>query len=328
MSQPAFLPMPGEPESPNDRLRRDVFHGLSMRQKTLPCKYLYDEKGSGLFEQICRLDEYYLTGIELSIMKRHVAEISEVLGPKCLLIEPGVGNGEKTRILLQHLHEPAGYIPIDISGKQLLRTVHRLCAQFPALEILPIHADFMAPIVLPGVSKREARGVAYLPGSTIGNLSPDEIIGFLSWLAALCGEEGALLIGVDLKKDTAVLLRAYDDAAGVTARFNLNLLARLNRELGANFQIDRFRHHALYHAALGRIEMHLVSLTRQTVRIGNVEFLFERGETIHTENCYKFGLRDFRNLSACAGLEVRQVWMDDRQFFSVQYLVRSRRHSG
>jgi dimethylhistidine N-methyltransferase len=323
MSQPAFPSIVESLARPNDRLRRDVLHGLSLRHKTLPCKYFYDERGSSLFEQICRLDEYYPTRTEFSIMKRHASEISEVLGPNCLLIEPGAGNGEKTRILLQHLHEPAGYVPIDISGKQLLRTVHRLRAQFPALEILPVHADFMAPIVLPRVSNREARGVVYFPGSTIGNFSSDEAIGFLIWLAALCGKEGALLIGVDLKKDPAVLLRAYDDAAGVTARFNLNLLVRLNRELGANFQIDRFRHCAFYHASLGRIEMYLVSLTRQTVRIGNIEFLFERGETIHTENCYKFDLTDFRDLAACAGFEVRQVWMDDRRFFSVQYLVRN-----
>ena len=200
--------------------------------------------------------------------------------------------------------------------------------QFRTLEIRPVHADFMDPIALPGVSNHEARRAAYFPGSTIGNLSPGEAKEFLRWLAALCGRGGALLIGVDLKKDPAVLERAYDDAAGVTAAFNLNLLVRLNRELHANFQVDRFRHLACYNATLGRVEMHLVSLARQTASIEDVAILFERDETIHTENCYKFDLEDFRDLAGCAGLEVRQVWMDDRHFFSVQYLAVTGKNGG
>ncbi len=322
MTQPAFPLMRQKQVRSHNALLRDVLHGLSMRQKTIPCKYFYDRQGSSLFEQICRLEEYYPTRTELSIMKRHVSEMAEAIGPRCLLIEPGAGNGEKTTLLLRHLEEPAGYVPIDISGEQLMRAVSRLCAQFPALEILPVHADFMSPIVLPEVSTRESCRTAYFPGSTIGNFSPDEAKRFLSWLAALCGQDGGLLIGVDLKKDPAVLQRAYADAAGVTAAFNLNLLVRLNRELHADFQIDRFRHLACYNEALGRVEMHLVSLARQTVSIGNVEFLFERDETIHTENCYKFDLEDFRDLAGSAGLEVKHVWTDDRRYFSVQYLVR------
>jgi dimethylhistidine N-methyltransferase len=304
-----------------DQFYQDVLFGLSMDQKWLPCKYFYDDQGSRLFEQICELEEYYPTRVELSIMCDHIVEMAESLGPRCLLIEPGAGNGRKTRMLLEHMREPAGYIPIDISNMQLIAAAGRLAKSFPQLEILPVCADFMGDFDMPHPRKAEFRRAAYFPGSTIGNLMPAQAKGFLRWLAELCGMQGALLIGVDLKKDPAVLERAYADAEGVTAAFNLNLLVRMNRELHANFRIDRFRHHAFYNAALGRVEMHLISLARQEVNIGNAGFHFERDETIRTECCYKFDLDEFRALALDGGFKVRQVWQDERSYFSVQHLV-------
>jgi dimethylhistidine N-methyltransferase len=304
-----------------DRLYHDVLTGLSRRQKELPCKYFYDERGSRLFEQICAVEEYYPTRVEIAILAEHAQEMAATLGTGALLIEPGAGNGIKTRILLEHMRDPAGYIPIDISGEHLAASARRMALSFPHLEILPVNADFMGEIELPACSNSVARRVAFFPGSTIGNLTPQQAVGFLEWIRSLCGKDGALLIGVDLEKEPAILERAYNDRAGVTAEFNLNLLRRLNRELGANFRIDNFRHHAFYSPQHRRVEMHLVSLVRQSVRIANLEILFEKNETIHTECCYKFSPEGFRALAASAGLEVRKVWTDPRRFFSVQYLT-------
>jgi dimethylhistidine N-methyltransferase len=308
-----------DPVSRLDVLYRDVLLGLSRRQKELPCKYFYDERGAQLFEQICGLEEYYLTRVEAAIMKDHAPEMAAALGRNCLLIEPGAGNGSKTRILLEQLKAPAAYIPIDISGEQLSNTSERLAEHFPGLEILPVNADFMSEVELPRCRKPEGRRAAYFPGSTIGNFMPEQARDFLKWIASLCRKGGALLIGVDLKKSPAILERAYNDNAGLTAAFNMNLLARLNRELKANFRLDKFRHRAFYNRRHGRVEMHLVSLAKQSVRIGNVEILFEKDETIHTENCYKFSLDDIRALAGAAGLEVEKIWMDKMQLFSVQY---------
>lgn len=304
-----------------DRLYRDVLTGLSRRQKELPCKYFYDERGSRLFERICEVEEYYPTRVEIAILAGHAQEMAATLGTGVLLIEPGAGNGIKTRILLEHMRDPAGYIPIDISAEHLAATAKSMALSFPHLEILPVYADFMGEIELPACGNSVARRVVFFPGSTIGNLTPEQAIGFLQWIRSLCGKDGALLIGVDLEKEPVILERAYNDRAGITAEFNLNLLHRLNRELGANFRIDNFRHHAFYNPQHRRVEMHLVSLVRQSVRIANVEILFEKNETIHTECCYKYSLEGFRALAASACLGVRKVWTDPRRFFSVQYLT-------
>lgn len=304
-----------------DRLYHDVLTGLSRRQKELPCKYFYDERGSRLFERICEVEEYYPTRVEIAILAEHAQEMAAALGTGALLIEPGAGNGIKTRILLEHMREPAGYIPIDISAEHLAATARSMALSFPHLEILPVYADFLGEIELPVCGNSVSRRVVFFPGSTIGNLIPQQAVGFLEWIRSLCGKGGALLIGVDLEKDPAILERAYNDRAGVTAEFNLNLLHRLNRELGANFHRDNFRHHAFYNPQHGRVEMHLVSLVRQSVRIANVEILFEKNETIHTECCYKYSLEGFRTLAASAGLEAQRVWTDSRRFFSVQYLT-------
>jgi L-histidine Nalpha-methyltransferase len=295
-------------------LREDVIAGLSLPQKSLPPKYFYDDAGSRLFERICRLPEYYPTRAELSLTRRHLAAIARFAGKGCELVEFGSGESLKTRLLLRAL-EPAAYLPIDISGAALRSAQKRLARSFPALKIIPILGDFSRPLELPSP---RARRVVYFPGSTIGNLDPEEAHAFL---AMARGHAPRMLVGVDLKKDANVLHRAYNDARGVTAAFNLNLLARINRELGADFDLRRFSHYAFYNAALGRIEMHLVSLERQKVRFGRHRFAFERGESIHTENSYKYSVGDFRALAARAGFEGKRVWLDAKGLFALHGLT-------
>ena len=295
-------------------LREDVIAGLSLPQKALPPKYFYDDAGSRLFERICRLPEYYPTRAELSLTRRHLAAIARFAGRGCELVEFGSGESLKTRLLLRAL-EPAAYLPIDISAAALTSAQKRLARSFPALKIVPILGDFSRPLELPAP---RARRVVYFPGSTIGNLDPEEAHAFL---AMARGHGPRMLVGVDLKKDANVLHRAYNDARGVTAAFNLNLLARINRELGADFDLRRFSHYAFYNAALGRIEMHLVSLERQKVRFGRHRFAFERGESIHTENSYKYSVGDFRALAARAGFEGKRVWLDAKGLFALHGLT-------
>jgi len=298
----------------------DVIHGLQRIPKRIPCKYLYDERGARLFEEICELEEYYPTRTELSIMNRNVAEMASQLGSRCLLIEYGSGSGIKTRILLKALIEPVGYVPIDISRDQLTEAAANLGQQFPALEVLPVCADYTDHYELPPTRRPANRRIVYFPGSTIGNFKPDAAKEFLSHIREVCGEGGGLLIGVDLKKDKAVLEQAYNDAEGVTAAFNLNLLRRINRELNADCRVDRFIHQAHFNEEHNRIEMHLVSKCKQTVHIGEEEFVIGKEETIHTENSYKYSLDGFAELADTSGLRVEQVWTDEKRFFSVQYL--------
>jgi dimethylhistidine N-methyltransferase len=298
----------------------DVLAGLSRARKTLPCKYLYDERGSALFERICELDEYYPTRTELAILAAYADEMAERLGARCLLVEYGSGSGRKTRLLLDHLCEPAGYVPIDISSEALAASARALAADYPGLEVLPVCADYTEPLELPRPARPAARRGVFFPGSTIGNFTPLEAQRFLGRMARVAGVGGGMLIGVDLRKDRSVLEPAYDDALGVTAAFNKNLLARINRELGADFELDRFRHLARWNAAAGRVEMHLVSEVEQRVRVADAEFRFAAGETIHTENSYKYALDEFAALAAQAGLAVRRVWTDRDAMFSVQYL--------
>ena len=302
------------------RFRADVLRGLGRPAKELPCKYFYDERGSRLFEQICALDEYYPTRTELAIMRRFAAAMAAWLGPRCLLIEFGSGSSTKTRLLLDHLETAAAYVPVDISGAHLERSARILAADHPGLPVLPVHADFTAPLTLPR-NLEEARRAVYFPGSTIGNFTPPEARALLRRVHALCGPGGGLLIGIDFKKDRATLEAAYNDARGVTRAFNLNLLRRINRELGGDFRLDRFRHHAFYNADEGRIEMHLISTGRQTVRIGPAQIGFTAEEGIRTEYSYKYDVEGFGTLAASAGWTVEQVWTDERRLFGVLYLA-------
>lgn len=300
-------------------LRADVLAGLGQNPKTLPSKYLYDETGSFLFEAICTLEDYYPTLTELSIMDQSVHDMAAALGPRCLLIEYGSGSGMKTEILLSALDRPAGYVPIEISQAHLENSSRRLARHFPTIPILPVCADYTSDYTIPEPPVTPARRAVFFPGSTIGNFDPPDAEVFLRRVARACGPGGGLLIGVDLRKAPDVLERAYDDPQGVTAAFNRNLLARLNRELGATFDLDQFQHRAVYNEDAGRIEMHLVSLKRQDVRIGDAVFAFARDETICTEHSNKYTLEGFRGLARAAGFAVEQVWTDPHAWFSVQY---------
>lgn len=306
---------------PPSSFLEDVVAGLSLPQKALAPKYFYDAAGSRLFEAICRLREYYPTRTELALTRRHLAAIARFVGAGCELIEYGSGESVKTHLLLARLH-PARYVPIDISESALEAAARRLRRAFPRLEIAPVVGDFTRPLKLPVVGAKHARRrrVAYFPGSTIGNLTPREAGAFLRMARRQVGGGGAMLVGVDLKKDANLLHAAYNDAKGVTAAFNLNLLRRMNTELGANFDLRRFRHYAFYNASLGRIEMHLVSLTSQRVRIGRHRFAFDTGETIHTENSYKYSIDEFRALARAAGFTARRVWRDARNRFALHGL--------
>jgi dimethylhistidine N-methyltransferase len=297
-----------------------VHEGLALPQKQLSCKYLYDKRGSELFDQICELEEYYPTRTEMAIMEERVDEMADRIGPRCMLIELGSGSSLKTRILLDHLDDLAGYVPIDISGEYLQGVAERLQKEFPQLPVYPVAADYTRDIELPEEVRAASNRVAYFPGSTIGNFVRAEARAFLERLRPLMGSGGGLLIGVDLKKDPAVLERAYDDAAGVTAAFNLNILDRINRELDGAFDLNAFRHRAIYNPEAGRVEMHIESLGDQEVDVGGETFAFEAGETIWTECSHKYTLEEFADLASEAGLEVRQVWTDADNLFSVQFL--------
>jgi dimethylhistidine N-methyltransferase len=294
-------------------LKQDVIAGLSLPQKTLPPKYFYDDAGSRLFERICRLPEYYLTRAELSLTRRHLRSIARFAGRGCELIEYGSGESLKTRLLIRALR-PAAYLPVDISPAALRGAAERLSREFPWLDIVPVNGDFSRPIDLP---RARASRLVYFPGSTIGNLTPEEAHAFLVMTR---GQASRMLVGVDLRKDANVLHAAYNDSRRVTAAFNLNLLARINRELGADFDPKRFAHYAFYNAAAGRIEMHLVSLARQSVRIGRHRFSFDAGESIHTENSYKYSIEGFRALAARAGYAGAKVWTDAKGLFALHGL--------
>jgi dimethylhistidine N-methyltransferase len=304
-----------------DRMRAEVLAGLRRRRKRLPCKYFYDARGSLLFDQICELDEYYLTRTELAIMHAHAGEMAAAIGGSALLIEYGSGSSTKTRVLLDHLREPAAYVPIDISGEHLRLSAGSLAAAYPGLDVLPVCADYTTRFHLPEPDEQPARRIVYFPGSTIGNFEPADALAFLRGIARVCGPGGGLLIGVDLKKDPAVLHAAYNDARRVTAAFNLNLLARLNRELGADFDLSAFAHYAFYNPRRGRIEMHLLSQRRQEVNLGGETIEFAEGESVFTESSYKYTPADFAALAREAGFTAQQVWTDRDHRFSVQYLV-------
>lgn len=299
----------------------DVLRGLAAPQKTLPPKYFYDGEGSRLFEEICELPEYYPTRTEMAIMRQHVPEIVKLLGPDMELIELGSGASVKTSLLIEQ-GLPALYVPIEISDDALRSASARLAAQFPWLHICAVRADFSRALRMPSFTGVPVRlKVVYFPGSTIGNFTPEEAVALLRNVRELAGTGGRLLIGVDLKKDRRTLEAAYDDAAGVTARFNLNLLARINRELGGDFQLQRFRHKAFYDEHRGRVEMHLESVYSQFVHVNGRRFDFKPGETIHTENSYKYMVSEFQALARRARFEPQHVWLDAAGRFSVHLMI-------
>jgi len=304
-------------------LRDDVMDGLARNPKTLPAKLLYDQQGSVLFEKICGLKEYYQTRAELQILHDHAKEISEELGEHCCLVEFGSGSSTKTQVILDVLKKPVGYVPIDISKSMLSQAAALLAHQRPQLKIYPVYADFMDQTSFAHnvhdifKSTHAEHCAAFFPGSTIGNLEPGEVEVFLSETAQLLGPHGKFILGVDLVKERSVLEAAYNDSQGVTAEFNLNVLKRINRELGADFNLDEFLHLSFYNPTYSRIEMHLVSRTAQVVHIDNQEFYFEPLETIHTENSYKYTIEMIKHIAHYAGFHVSQLFTDDRQYFGV-----------
>src|SRR5436190_2823580 len=313
-------PPPAVPPATPDLLS-DVITGLSSDPRALPCKYFYDERGAALFQKICELPEYYVTRTEIDILSRHHSEIAAQIGPNVELIGLGTGAGTKTRIVIEALEKPAVYVPVDISEKQLRKSSAFFGKIFPNLEILPVCADYLQPVVLPSPRHEPARNVVYFPGSTIGNFEPNEALEFLRRIANVAGQGGGLLIGVDLQKDQNVIEAAYNDQAGVTAEFNLNLLAHINRETGANFDLTRWQHRATYNSEAGRIEMYLISATDQTVRIQDRQFHFRTGEKILTEHSYKHTPEGFIALARQAGFDFLKLWTDDARLFGVFYFV-------
>jgi dimethylhistidine N-methyltransferase len=299
----------------------EVLLGLKNTPKQLPTKYLYDERGSALYVRICSLEEYYLPRIEVEIMECNIDEIVHLLGKKISLIEYGCGSCTKTRLLLDNMPDLTAYIPIDISREQLLSVSQELNMDYPELEILPVCADYTSDFQLPTPERNSQRNVAYFPGSSIGNFGPESARKLLKRIVTICQPGGALLIGIDLAKDPEVLHYAYNDSKGVTAAFNLNLLERINRELGGDFNLSWFEHHAFYNIDKGRMEMHLISLRDQTVHLNNTRIFFAEGESIWTESSYKYDLSDFTRIANDAGFKVERVWTDDRQWFSVLYLI-------
>lgn len=302
------------------RMLEEVVDGLSSSPKTLPSKYFYDEAGSKLFDEITELDEYYLTRTETGIMECYASQIAEEIGPGALIVEPGSGSSVKTRILLDHVEAPAAYVPVDISGDYLFDAAKKLRREHPRLTVLPLVADFTEPMALPSPASPPTRTVVYFPGSTIGNFPVLEATRLLKRLRSLVGPEGAVLVGFDLVKDVEVLEAAYDDAAGVTARFNLNVLAHVNAELDADFDLGAFEHRAPFNPAASRIEMYLVSRRAQRVHVDGHAFAFARGEPILTEYSHKYTLESFAELAAAAGLVARRTWTDPDRLFCVQLL--------
>ena len=302
-------------------LGEEILAGLRQPQKRLPPKYFYDQRGSQLFDQITRVPEYYPTQTELGIMIGNLDEMTAMIGVQASLIEFGSGSSMKTHILLENLLELAAYVPVDISKDHLMEAASHIAERYSDIEVLPVCADFTQPFVLPTPQVMPVKNVVFFPGSTIGNFHPPQALELLRNIAQVAKPGGVLLIGVDLKKDKAILEAAYNDADGVTAAFNLNMIVRMNRELDADFDIDAFEHRAIYDEQRGRIEMHLVSQREQRVSIAGEILHFDDGEYILTECSYKYAPEEFAVLADAAGFAVERLWTDDRRLFSVQYLV-------
>ena len=298
---------------------RDMLAALSTRPRSISPKYFYDERGSELFDRICELPEYYPTRTETGIFTANARDIATHMGPRAEIVEFGAGSLVKVRLLLDAMDRPARYLPIDISGEHLARSAASLQGDYPSLDVQPVVADYTQRLLLPARLPGSGQRVGFFPGSTIGNFTPDEALHFFK-VAGQVLRGGALLLGADLVKDPDVLHAAYSDSQGVTADFNLNLLVRANRELGANFVLGQFAHSAFYNSPLQRIEMHLMSKCRQVITIGGQGFEFDEGETLHTENSYKFTIEGMRALAVAAGFKAGPVWTDPAQLFSVHWL--------
>jgi len=306
---------------PVDELE-EIIDGLSQSEKMISPKYFYDERGSQLFDEITRLPEYYPTETELGIMRANVDEIASLAGKHASLIEFGSGSSLKTRVLLEHMDELAVYVPVDISEDHLLDSALQIRAEFPGLEVLPVVADFTQPFQLPSPAIMPVRNILYFPGSTIGNFTHVAALDLLKVMHQEAGEDGALLIGVDLQKDPNIIRRAYNDSAGVTAEFNLNMLRHLNREFDADFNLDAYEHSAEYNEDEGRVEVRLISGQDQEFTVGDKSFSIDENEAILTEYSHKYTLDSFAAMAGAAGFGVARVWMDAERLFSVQYLVR------
>ncbi len=298
----------------------EILAGLNKQPKTISAKYFYDERGSRLFDEICEQPEYYLTRTELGIMRAHLPEIARVIGPRVTLVEYGSGSSVKTKDLLDALDQPTAYIPVDISGEHLQLVAKRLAERYANIEVLPVCADFTQSIALPKPQGRTARRVVYFPGSTIGNFSRPQALKLLKKIRGEAGANGGLLIGVDLIKDDQDLEQAYNDAAGVTAKFNLNLLRHLNREFDCDFDLQAFEHEAIYDAVNQRIEMRLISQQDQAVEIQGEILNLKAGEYIVTEHSHKYSRAGFAAMAKESGFTVRGVWTDAEELFSVQFL--------
>jgi L-histidine Nalpha-methyltransferase len=305
---------PGE-----ESFREAVLKGFRGSRKSIPCKFLYDARGSALFEEICRLPEYYPTRTEVAILEANAADITVEMGPHCRLIEFGSGGSHKARILLEALDRPAAYVPVDISREHLRGAAAGIAADFPLLPVIAVCADYTAAFRLPPLAGPSGKRVGFFPGSTIGNFEPAAAERFLANCSQILGSGGEMMIGVDLKKDPAILNAAYNDSAGVTAAFNLNLLVRINRELDGDLDLDRFAHLAFYKRAEGRVEIYIKSLADQEAQIAGQRFRFAAGELIHTEYSYKYAVPEFRALAARVGFRPVDTWTDPNDLFSLHY---------
>ncbi|MFZ5503401.1 MAG: L-histidine N(alpha)-methyltransferase [Pseudomonadota bacterium] len=309
-----------EVEAKDNGFLSDVLHGLRQRQRAIPPKYFYDARGSQLFDLICTTPEYYPTRTETAILDQYGIQMAEMIGASCILIELGSGSAIKTPLLLRHLADDAVYVPIDICEPHLYESTQRIKKIFPAMRMQPLCADYMRWPALTLDDHADLRRVVFFPGSTIGNCTPDEAMQLLRHAAELTGDNGGMLIGVDCKKSPLLLNTAYNDVSGHTAAFNLNLLERMQRELDAELDPDGFAHYASYNEGQGRIEMHLVSRRKQCIRLNGDVFEFEQGETIHTENSYKYSPHEFQELACEAGWHPTALWADRNGLFNVHYL--------
>ena len=298
----------------------EILTGLSQAQKQISPKFFYDETGSRLFDEICKQPEYYPTRTEVGIMQANMPEIIEQIGPQASIIEFGSGSSTKTRLLLENLPEIAAYVPVEISREHLLKAAQSISQDFPDIEVLPVCADFTQPFDLPQPTIEPERNIVFFPGSTIGNFPQPEAQDLLAVMREEAKDDGGLLIGVDLDKPRDIVEPAYNDAAGVTADFNLNLLKRLNSEHGANFDMDLFAHRAVFDKERSRIEMRLISLEKQSIEVAGEEFCIDKGEYILTEYSHKYSREQFATMAAAAGFNVQSVWTDSQELFSVQYL--------
>lgn len=319
LSRAGKTPAAAPADADAGQFMHDLQRALAIQPRSISPKYFYDAQGSVLFDQICDLPEYYPTRTELSILSTHAADMARHMGPGAEIVEFGAGSLNKVRLLLDALDQPARYLPIDISADHLQASAAVLRRDYPGLDVQPVAADYTQAMRLPTPLEGGGQRVGFFPGSTIGNFTPEEALHFLRSVAGVL-RGGALLLGADLIKSPDILHAAYNDAQGVTAAFNLNLLARANRELGADFALDQFAHSAFYNAPLRRIEMHLVSRCRQQVSIGGQCFEFAEGDSLHTENSHKFTVEGLRALATQAGFRPGPVWTDSQRFFSVHWL--------